>query len=286
MTAKIRAGKIRAGVTGWPVAHSRSPLVHGYWLKKYGIDGSYEKIAVAPEDAEAFYGNLATSGLKGCNVTIPHKETAAAACDVLDEAAQKMGAANTLWLDETGRLCGANTDGAGFLGNLDQMAPGWDDRHGCAIVLGAGGAARAIVWALCSRKFTEVHIFNRTFEKASQIADQFGSIVHAHSWDKLGTYIGKADLLVNTTSLGMTGKALLELNLADLPKEALVTDIVYVPLMTGLLKQAAARGNRTVDGVGMLLHQAVPGFEKWFGVRPEVDDDLRRLVLDDLEQSS
>ncbi len=286
MTEKIRAEKTRAGVTGWPVAHSRSPLVHGHWLKKHGIDGSYEKIAVAPEDAVAFYGNFAASGLKGCNVTIPHKETAAAACDVLDEAAEKMGAANTLWLDEDGRLCGANTDGIGFLGNLDQMAPAWDDRHDCAIVLGAGGAARAIVWALCSRKFTSVHIFNRTFEKASEIADQFGSSVYAHSWDKLGTFLGKADLLVNTTSLGMTGKAPLDLDLADLPKEALVTDIVYVPLTTDLLKQAAERGNRTVDGMGMLLHQAVPGFEKWFGVRPEVDEELRRLVLDDLEQTS
>ncbi|WP_346912056.1 shikimate dehydrogenase [uncultured Roseibium sp.] len=284
MTGKMKAEKIRAGVTGWPVAQSRSPLVHGYWLKKHGIDGSYEKIPVSPEEAEAFYGNLASSGLTGCNVTIPHKETAAAACDVLDDAAQKMGAANTLWLDETGRLCGANTDGLGFLGNLDQMAPGWDDKRDCAIVLGAGGAARAIVWALCSRKFTEVHIFNRTAEKASRIADQFGSTVHAHLWDKLGTFLGKADLLVNTTSLGMAGKARLEIDLGDLPKEALVTDIVYVPLMTDLLKQAAERGNRTVDGLGMLLHQAVPGFEKWFGVRPQVDDDLRRLVLQDLEQ--
>ena len=276
--------RIKAGVTGWPVAHSRSPLVHGYWLKKYGIDGSYDKIAVSPEDAETFYGNFSASGLKGCNVTIPHKEVAAAACDVLDEAAGKMGAANTLWLDEDGQLCGANTDGTGFLGNLDHMAPGWDEKHDCAIVLGAGGAARAIVWALCSRKFKNVHIFNRTLEKASIIADQFGPAVKAHPWDKLGAFLGKADLLVNTTSLGMTGKAPLDLDLGDLPKQALVTDIVYVPLMTGLLKQAAERGNRKVDGVGMLLHQAVPGFEKWFGVRPEVDEELRRLVLDDLEQ--
>lgn len=276
--------RIKAGVTGWPVAHSRSPLVHGYWLKKYGIDGSYDKIAVSPEDAETFYRNFAASGLKGCNVTIPHKEVAAAACDVLDEAAEKMGAANTLWLDENGRLCGANTDGTGFLGNLDHMAPGWDEKHDCAIVLGAGGAARAIVWALCSRKFTSVDIFNRTFEKARTIADQFGPAVKPHTWDKLGTFLGKADLLVNTTSLGMTGKAPLDLDLGDLPKQTLVTDIVYVPLMTGLLKRAAERGNRTIDGVGMLLHQAVPGFEKWFGVRPEVDDALRRLVLDDLEQ--
>lgn len=277
---------IKAGVTGWPVAHSRSPLVHGYWLKKHGIDGSYKKIPVSPEEAKTFYANFAASGLKGCNVTIPHKEVAAAACDQLDDAAKKMGAANTLWLDENGRLCGANTDGIGFLGNLDQMAPGWDDRRNCAIVLGAGGAARAIVWALCSRKFTSVHIFNRTLEKAQIIAEEFGLAVEAHPWDELGNFIGKADLLVNTTSLGMTGKAPLQIDLADLPKDALVTDIVYVPLMTDLLKQAAARGNRIVDGLGMLLHQAVPGFERWFGVRPEVDEDLRRLVLDDLEKQT
>jgi len=278
--------RTRAAITGWPVTQSRSPLVHGYWLKKHGIDGTYDKIAVSPDEAEAFYGNFAASGLKGCNVTIPYKEVAAAACDILDEAAREMGAANTLWLDRDGRLCGANTDWIGFLGNLDQRAPGWDEKHDCAIVLGAGGGARAIVWALCSRKFTSVHIFNRTFEKARQIADQFGPSVEAHSWDMLGTFLGKADILINTTSLGMTGKAPLEIDLGDLPKEALVTDIVYVPLLTGLLKQAAARGNRTVDGLGMLLHQAVPGFEKWFGVRPQVDDALRRLVLDDLEQAS
>lgn len=278
--------KIKAGVTGWPVEHSRSPMVHGYWLKKHGINGSYDKIPVPPEEAEAFYGNLAAFGLKGCNVTIPNKEMAAAACDQLDNAAKAMGAANTLWLDDQGRLCGSNTDGMGFLGNLDQIAPGWDDQHDCAIVLGAGGAARAIVWALCSRKFTRVHIFNRTLEKAEVISDEFGPAVKAHMWDELGSFLGKADILVNTTSLGMTGKAPLEIDLGDLPKSALVTDIVYVPLMTGLLKQAADRGNRTVDGLGMLLHQAIPGFERWFGVRPEVDETLRQLVIDDLEEQA
>jgi len=276
---------IKSGVTGWPVEHSRSPLVHGYWLKKHGIDGSYGKVPVDPDNAEAFYEDFASSGLAGCNVTVPHKEVAAAACDQLDDAARKMGAANTLWIDGQGNLCGANTDGLGFLGNLDQMAPGWDNNHECAIVLGAGGAARAIVWALLSRKFTSVHIFNRTADKAQKIADEFGSGVKAHSWDQLGTFIGKADLLVNTTSLGMSGKPDLEIDLADLPVTSLVTDIVYVPLETSLLKDAAARGNKTVDGLGMLLHQAVPGFERWFGVRPDVDYDLRRLILDDLGAS-
>lgn len=272
----------RAAITGWPVEQSRSPLVHGYWLKKHGLSGSYEKVPVPPETAEEFYRNFASSGLSGGNVTVPYKEVAASACDVLDDAAKAMGAANTLWIDDQGRLCGANTDGLGFLGNLDQLAPGWDARNGCALVLGAGGAARAVVWALLSRKYTEVHIFNRTIEKAQKIAAEFGSGVIAHTWENLGTYLGKGDLLVNTTSLGMTGKAPLQIDLDGLPKEALVTDIIYAPLQTDLLKQAAERGNATVDGLGMLLHQAVPGFERWFGVRPEVDDELRRLVLADL----
>ncbi|WP_269584874.1 shikimate dehydrogenase [Roseibium sp. Sym1] len=272
----------KAAITGHPVAHSRSPLVHGYWLKKHNISGSYDRIDVSPEKAEDFYRNFQRSGLDGANVTVPHKEIAAAACDRLDDAAKAMGAVNTLWLDETGRLCGANTDGLGFLGNLDQLAPGWDVSRESAVVLGAGGAARAVVWALLSRKFTIVHIVNRTYEKAKAITDAFGSGTVAHGWDKLGTLLGKADLLVNTTALGMTGKAPLEIDLAPLPETALVTDIVYAPLETDLLRQAKRRGHQTVDGLGMLLHQAVPGFERWFGVRPEVDETLRRLVLEDL----
>lgn len=276
----------KAVVTGWPVAQSRSPLVHGHWLKKYGIEGSYELYPVAPETAEAFYGNFASSELVGCNVTVPHKEIAAKACDQLDDAATVMGAANTLWLDDEDRLCGANTDGLGFLGNLDQMASGWDNASDCAVVLGAGGAARAVVWALLSRNFKQVHIFNRTFEKAKILQEQFGTKTIAHPWDKLGEFLGKADFLVNTTALGMTGKAPLEIDLRPLQKSALVTDIVYVPLETNLLKQARVLGNQTVDGLGMLLHQAVPGFERWFGVRPEVDRELREIVLKDLGVSA
>jgi len=276
----------KAAITGYPVDQSRSPLVHGYWLKKHGLDGDYGRMAVAPEDASAFYKDFAASGLIGANVTVPHKETAAAACVHLDDAAKAMGAANTLWLDESGALCGANTDGLGFLGNLDQLAPGWDTSGGTAVVLGAGGAARAVIWALLSRGFTTVHIVNRTFEKARILEDQFGSKTKAHGWDKLGTLLGEADILANTTALGMTGKAPLEIDLDPLPVSALVTDIVYVPLETYLLKQARVRGNPTVDGLGMLLHQAVPGFERWFGVRPEVDADLRALVLKDLGVAS
>ncbi|CTQ56989.1 Shikimate dehydrogenase [Roseibium album] len=272
----------KAAVTGYPVAQSRSPLVHGYWLKKHGIEGDYSKLEVSPDTAENFFRHFGASGLVGANVTVPHKEIAAAACDQLDDAAKTMGAANTLWLDNAGKLCGANTDGLGFLGNLDQLAPGWDKSSGKALVLGAGGAARAVVWALLSRNFTAVYIINRTYEKAQKIADEFGSKTIASEWDNLGKLLGEVDLLVNTTSLGMTGKSPLQIDLSPLSKSALVTDIVYVPLQTDLLKQAAARGNPTVDGLGMLLHQAVPGFEKWFGVRPEVDDELRNLILKDL----
>ncbi|MHA7775627.1 shikimate dehydrogenase [Roseibium sp. M-1] len=272
----------KAAITGHPVTHSRSPMVHGYWLKKHGLAGEYGRVDVAPEEAEDFYRNFARSGLSGANVTVPHKEVAAASCDWLDDAARSMGAANTLWLDAAGKLCGANTDGLGFLGNLDQLAPGWDVSRESAVVLGAGGAARAVVWALLSRKFTTVHIVNRTFEKAKAITDAFGSGTVAHGWDNLGTVLEKAGLLVNTTSLGMAGKAPLEIDLAPLPTTALVTDAVYVPLETDLLRQARSRGNRAVDGLGMLLHQAVPGFERWFGVRPEVDEALRNLILEDL----
>lgn len=272
----------KIAITGWPVAHSRSPVVQGYWLEKYGVSGTYGKHAVKPEEAESFYANFATSGLTGGNVTVPHKEVAARACDVLDDAARKIGAVNTLWLDDQGRLNGTNTDGLGFLGNLDQYADGWDKSQGIALVLGAGGGARAVIWALLSRGFREVHIFNRTVEKAKILADEFGAGTFAHSWDKIGDYLSRSDLLVNTTSLGMSGKNPLELDLKDLPQTAVVTDIVYSPLKTDLLKQADQRGNRTVDGLGMLLHQAVHGFERWFGVTPTVDDDLRNFVLKDL----
>lgn len=264
------------------MSHSRSPLIHGYWLEKHGIEGEYTRVDVPPETAERFYGNFAETGLIGANVTVPFKEIAARACDWLDDAAAAMGAANTLWLDGTGHLCGANTDGLGFVGNLDQLAPGWDNNPGTAVVLGAGGAARAIVWALISRNYTTVHIVNRTKEKAEKIVDEFGSGTVAHGWDKLGIILAQADVLVNTTSLGMTGKPPLELDLSSLPANALVNDIVYSPLQTDLLKQAAVRGNPTVDGIGMLLHQAAPAFERWFGERPVVTDELRTLALKDL----
>ena len=276
----------KAAITGYPVAHSRSPLIHGHWLDIHGIDGAYERVAVKPEDAETFYRGFRLAGLVGCNVTVPHKEIAARCCEVLDDAAEAMGAANTLWLDDDGRLNGSNTDGLGFLGNLDQKVPGWDVNVSTALVLGAGGAARAIVWALISRGLKTVIIANRTMKKAQEIAGRFAPESIVASWGDLSDLLGKTDLIVNTTSLGMAGQPPLDLDLDRLASGTLVADIVYVPLETPLLAGARMRGNPTVDGLGMLLHQAVPGFERWFGVRPEVTDALRRLVLDDLGQTA
>lgn len=268
-----------AAVTGHPIKHSKSPLIHGYWLKQHGIEGTYTAIDVPPETAAQFFSSLADHDLVGCNVTIPNKEVAFNAAEKLDDAAQTIGAVNTLWLDDNGILNGSNTDGLGFLGNLDQMLPNWDKTGNKAIVLGAGGASRAIIWALLSRNYTEVYIANRTLEKAQVLADHFGEQTIAVSWDNLGSILGEADFLVNTTSLGMDGQPELQLDLDKLSKTAVVTDIVYSPLQTDLLRRAHARGNPTVDGLGMLLHQAVPGFDKWFGIRPTVTDELRQIIL-------
>ncbi len=270
----------RAAVIGWPVEHSRSPIIHGYWLKTLNLAGSYEGRAVAPDEADAFFRSFADSGLIGGNVTIPHKETAFACCDEVDETARALGAVNTLVLKD-GRLFGSNTDGLGFLNSLDHSAPGWDRKGGSAVVLGAGGAARAIIWALLSRGLT-VHLFNRTRIRAEALAEHFGTGVHVHGPEEMAAVLEGASLLVNTTSAGMGGKPSLDIDLSPLPEHAVVTDIVYTPLMTPLLLRARERGLVTVDGLGMLLHQAVPGFELWFGKRPEVTDELRRLVLADM----
>lgn len=275
------AQAIRAAVIGWPIAHSRSPVIHSYWLREYGIAGSYERIAVPPEQVEEFLRTFERTGLAGANVTIPHKEMALGCCDEVDEAAQVIGAVNTLRFKD-GKLLGSNTDGMGFLGSLDAGAPGWDETAGAAIVLGAGGAARAIVWALKSRGFAPIHIVNRTVERAQDLASRFGEGVQAHGTEALAALLENTALLVNTTSLGMNGQPSMDVDLDLLPANCLVTDIVYVPLETDLLARARARGLRTVDGLGMLLHQAAPGFELWFGVRPKVSDGLRAAVLADM----
>lgn len=267
-----------ACVVGWPVAHSRSPVIHRFWLRAFGIDGDYVIEPVEPGKAEAFFRGLPDSRFVGCNVTVPHKEAAFASVDEMGPAARSIGALNTIWMEQ-GRLIGANTDATGFIANLDQEAPLWDKARAQAIVLGAGGSARAVVWALIDRGFGAVHVVNRTLDRAAALAERFGPKVRPAGWDALPGLLGSADVVVNTTTLGMRGQPELAIDLAPLRPAALVTDIVYVPLETPLLAKARSRGLRTVDGLGMLLHQAVPGFEKWFGRRPTVTPALREAVL-------
>jgi len=276
----------KAFVCGHPIAHSRSPTIHGYWLNKYGIAGSYEAIDVAPENAASFFATLKERGFVGGNVTIPHKEAAFGAAVRRDEAAEKIGAVNTLWFED-GVLCGGNTDAAGFAANLDERAPEWTEA-GAAVVLGAGGAARAVIQALKERGFTDIRVTNRTVARAFELADRFAPGVTAHP-AATKDLLGDAGLLVNTTALGMAGKPgadELPANPDLLPRHAIVTDIVYVPLETPLLKAARASGLKAVDGLGMLLHQAAPGFARWFGRQPVVTEELRAMVIDDMEKAA
>jgi shikimate dehydrogenase len=275
------AGTRRAGVCGWPVAHSRSPLIHGYWLKTLGIAGAYERFAVPPEGFAAFAASIGRDGLVGANVTVPHKEAAFAACDRLGADAQSSGAVNTLWR-EGGLLCGDNTDVAGFLAALDACAPQWRGATGGAVVLGAGGAARAIVHGLISRGVERVVIVNRTDERAQALAARFGQATSAAPWRELPRQLESADLLVNTTTLGMADQPALAIDLAPMKASAVVADIVYIPLATPLVEAARRRGLAAVEGLGMLLHQAAPGFERWFGARPTVTPELRALVEADV----
>jgi shikimate dehydrogenase len=281
MATASQSKQFRAAcVIGWPAGHSRSPLIHNYWIKQHGIIGEYRREAVPPEEFPAFVANLAANGYVGANVTIPHKETALALSEP-DDRAKAVGAANTLWLDN-GFLRSTNTDVEGFLENLDASAPGWDRGLNSAVVLGAGGAARAVVFGLQARGVGRICVVNRTLERAQALGARFGKKVEPHDWGALPDLLAGADLLVNTTSLGMTGQPPLEIDL-KLPDTAVIAELVYVPLMTPLLAEAHRRGLRTADGLGMLLHQAVRGFFLWFGVRPQVTEDLRRLVEADLE---
>jgi shikimate dehydrogenase len=268
-----------ACLIGWPAAHSRSPLIHHYWLRTLGIEGGYNIEAVPPEGFAEFVLHLSTHGFVGANVTIPHKERALALSRP-DARALSVGAANTLWY-EGGELRSTNTDIEGFINNLDACAPGWD-RIEDALVLGAGGSSRAVVFGLIERGIQRVHLVNRTVDRARALAEQFGANVHPLAWDAIGGLLPRAGLLVNTTSLGMHGQPSLELDTGRLPPHAVVADLVYVPLETPLLASARARGLKTADGLGMLLHQAVRGFELWFGQRPEVTSELRDLVVADL----
>ncbi len=286
-TASIR----RACVIGWPIGHSRSPMIHGHWLKEHGITGEYGKRAVRPEELEHFLLHLADHGLVGCNVTVPHKEEAFriihhANPEGVSALAKALGAVNTVWLDEQGRLHADNTDVYGFMANFMEHAPGWEAPGKHVVIIGAGGAARAVVAGFAQEGVARITIANRTVEKAERLAEELSGIgeaaLAAAPLSDLPTLLAQADVLVNTTSLGMTGQPPLEVDLAPLPAHAVVADIVYVPLKTALLAQAEERGLTTVDGLGMLLHQAVPGFEKWFGVRPEVTPELRALVEADI----
>ncbi len=273
-------GKARiAGVMGWPVGHSRSPRLHGFWLRRYGIDGAYIPMAVKPEHAAEAMRTLPKLGFAGCNVTVPHKETALAVADTVDAFARRIGAVNTLVVGADGSIAGSNTDAPGFLANLLQEAPAWQARHAAAVVLGAGGAGRAVAAALVDAGVPEVRVVNRNVGRAEALARDIGGPITVMGWDDRVPALRDAGLLVNTTTLGMTGQAALDLALDALPTGAVVNDIVYAPLETELLRRAKARGNTVVDGLGMLLHQARGGFKAWFGVDPEVDQALRQAVL-------
>ncbi|WBU29416.1 shikimate dehydrogenase [Rhodopseudomonas palustris] len=275
----MAATKRAACLIGWPAAHSRSPLIHHYWLRQLGIEGGYSIEAVPPEGFAEFVLHLKTHGYVGANVTIPHKERALQLTEP-DERARAVGAANTLYYDGD-LLRSTNTDIEGFIGNLDASAPGWD-RSAHALVLGAGGSSRAVVFGLLERGVQRIALANRSIERAQALRDLFGERVVPIAWSDIPAALPGAGLLVNTTSLGMKGQPPLQIDLSALPADAVVSDLVYVPLETDLLAAAKARGLRTADGLGMLLHQAVRGFDLWFGARPHVTPELRALVEADL----
>lgn len=270
-----------AFVAGWPIAHSRSPLIHRFWLKRHGIHGDYRAEAVPPDSAAAFFADIGARGYVGGNVTLPHKETAFAACAATTPIAKRLQAANTLWL-EGGRLHGDNTDVYGFTANLDERAPGWREGRN-ALVIGAGGASRAVILSLAESGYASIVLLNRTVERATALARHFGPPVTAGGLDLLPAALAEADLIVNATSAVLHGGDALEVPWRLAKRTAVATDLVYVPLVTPFLRAAEANGIAIVDGLGMLLHQAAPGFERWFGVRPTVDAELRARVTADIE---
>lgn len=267
-----------AAVIGWPIKHSKSPLIHGYWLYNYGIDGYYVPIGLRPENFESGIRSLPKLGFKGANITIPYKETILSMASSITDRAALIGAANTIVFREDGGIHADNTDGYGFIKNIRQNAPDWSASTGPCLVLGAGGASRAVVSSLLEDGAPEVRISNRTRHRAEILKDQFGAKITVVEWSKLRAGLADVATIVNTTSLGMEGQPPLSVRLEYAPRTALVSDIVYTPLKTELLLQAEEQGMRTVDGLGMLLHQAVPGFESWFDLRPEVDSTLRDMI--------
>ncbi|HWT30813.1 MAG TPA: shikimate dehydrogenase [Propylenella sp.] len=267
-----------AGVMGWPVMHSRSPLLHNYWFARHGLDGTYVPLAIRPEGLEEALRALPALGFSGCNVTIPHKEAALGILDEVDPAARRIGAVNCVVVRADGSLFGCNMDGYGFVQSILQEQPGWRADSGPVVVIGAGGASRAVVWSLAECGATEIRLVNRSFVRARSLAEEFGAPVRPLPWTERGAALEGAATLVNTTSQGMVGEAPLDLDLAALPETALVADIVYVPRETPLLAEARRRGNPTVGGLGMLLHQARPAWKAWFGIDPEVTPELRAMV--------
>ena len=273
---------IKACVIGWPISHSRSPLIHGYWLKQHGIEGSYTRQPVEPSALGEFLTGLAAAGYAGCNVTIPHKESAFGLVTRADETTERLGAVNTVFVKD-GLILGTNTDGEGFINSLYQSAPGVSLANSRVVILGAGGASLAVVNAVLEQGASEVAVANRTPEKVELLRRRFGARVVPLAWEHAAGQLSECSLLVNTTSLGMKGQPPLSLDLSRLAASAVVTDIVYTPLRTQLLEDAAARGNTVVEGLGMLLHQAVRGFSLWFGVKPAVSQELYSLIARDID---
>jgi shikimate dehydrogenase len=270
---------VMAGVMGWPVSHSRSPVIHNHWIRQYGLAGAYGLFAVEPSQLETAIRGLKALGLAGCNITIPHKVDAMRYVDWVDPMAMRMGAINTIVVQADGALHGFNNDGFGYQQSLREAQPEWHANAGPVVILGAGGAARAIVVSLLDAGATEIRILNRTLNKAENLAQEFGQSVHALNWSERADALHGAALLVNTTSLGMHGENALDINLSQLPTSAIVSDIIYIPLETPLLAAARLRGNITVNGIGMLLHQARPAFKAWFDVMPEVTPELKNAIM-------
>jgi shikimate dehydrogenase len=267
-----------AGVMGWPIAQSRSPILHNYWIEKYQLNGRYVPLAVEPERLSDALRGMRALGFSGCNVTMPHKLTVMPLLDSINETARRVGAVNTIVIGADGSMAGANNDGNGYINNLLDVAPDWKADAGPIALLGAGGGARAVLVALIERGAKEIRLINRTFERAERIAAEFGPPVKAFAWDRRSDVIGDVALLTNATNQGMTGKPALDISLDRLSKQTLVADLIYVPPMTPFLEAASRRGNVTVNGLGMLLHQARPAFKAWFGVMPEITPDLRATI--------
>lgn len=274
----------KACIIGWPVEHSRSPLIHNYWLEKYDINAVYEKNPVEPKDVLNFIANLAASEFIGCNVTIPHKETVFEAIDEADEIARRLGAVNTVYL-KNGKVYGTNTDGEGFIASLRHSYPAFGLRSKTAIIIGAGGAAKAVIGALLDEGVGKIGIINRTRERILGLQGKFGPHVFEINEATTNDELGNCELLVNTTSQGMHGQPSLDLEIQNLNRDALVTDIIYAPLETVFLEKARNQGNQVLGGLGMLLHQAVRGFELWFGVKPEVTKELYELIAADVQKA-